>query len=214
MTSSQHPREPRIGPGAEPSDEMAPRQPSVDEQVQPRLGPDAETGRPAEETQDPMGVEPVEPVDPAAEAQRERDEYLDALRRERAEFENFRKRTIRERTDLLERANEQLISGLLDVLDSFELAMTAAQRSEDEGLAKGVVMVHEQLLSRLRAAGLEEIPGEGRPFNPEQHEAMLQVDAEEALGHGVEEPTVVEVLRTGYRYKGRTLRPASVKVAK
>ncbi|HUH08873.1 MAG TPA: nucleotide exchange factor GrpE [Egibacteraceae bacterium] len=210
MASSQNPREPRIEPDATLSDQTAPRSDAGD--ADPQLDADVQ----AVENEAQVAGADVQPpaVDPVAEAQRERDEYLDALRRERAEFENFRKRTIRERTELLARANEQLISGLLDVLDSFELAMTAAQRSEDEGLAKGVVMVHEQLLSRLRAAGLEEIPGEGRPFDPEEHEAMLQVDAEDALGHGVDEPTVVEVLRTGYRYKGRTLRPASVKVAK
>ena len=150
------------------------------------------------------------PLDPVAEAQRERDEYLDHLRRERAEFENFRKRATRERMDALDRGAEQVVSSLLHVLDTFGFALTAAADHPEDQLAKGVEMVHAELVSTLKQAGLEEVEGVGSHFDPLHHEAMMQVEADEP----VDEPTVVEVLRPGYRFKGRVLRPAAVKVAK
>jgi molecular chaperone GrpE len=145
-----------------------------------------------------------------AEVEKARDEYLDHLRRERAEFENFRKRSHKERMDALDRGAEQLLANLLPILDNFGFALDAAKASDDEQLAKGVEMVHGQLLDALRQAGLQEVPGIGETFDPIHHEAMLSEDADEPL----EEPVVVEVLRTGYRFKGRVLRPASVKVAR
>lgn len=153
-------------------------------------------------------------ANPVADAERERDEYLDALRRERAEFENFRRRTSKERVDALDRGAELIVAGLLSVLDSFGLALDAAAQSDDEQLAKGVQLVHTQLLSTLEQAGLSQVEGVGATFDPTIHEAMLQVDAVEALGHEVDDAVVVEVLRPGYRFKGRVLRPASVKVAR
>lgn len=160
------------------------------------------------------GEHEASPEDPVARAERERDEYLDALRRERAEFENFRKRTAKERVDAQDRGAEQLASVLLGVLDSFGLALDAAAKSSDEQLAKGVELVYAQLVTALEQAGLEEVPGVGAEFDPSVHEALLQVEAAEALGREVDEPEVVEVLRRGYRFKGRVLRPAAVKVAR
>ncbi|MPZ72512.1 MAG: nucleotide exchange factor GrpE [Nitriliruptorales bacterium] len=149
--------------------------------------------------------------DPVAEAQRERDEYLDHLRRERAEFENFRKRATKERMDALDRGAEQVVSSLLHVLDTFGFALAAAREEDaDNQLAKGVEMVYAELVSVLKQSGLEDIEGVGSHFDPMHHEAMMQVEAHPP----VQEPTVVEVLRPGYRFKGRVLRPASVKVAK
>lgn len=145
-----------------------------------------------------------------AEAQRVRDEYLDHLRRERAEFENFRKRTSRERMDALDRGAEALVVSLLGVLDNFGFALEAADASDDDRLAKGVQMVHTELLAVLRQAGLQEVPGVGEVFNPAWHEAVMQVEADQP----VDEPVVAEVLRPGYRFKGRVLRPASVSVAR
>ena len=148
------------------------------------------------------------------DAERAAEEYLDHLRRERAEFENFRKRTTKERMEALDRGAESLIANLLGVLDNFGYTLDAARASEDDQLAKGVEMVHAELIKVLTDAGLEEVPGVGQPFDPAVHEAMLQVDAEEELGEASDEPVVVEVLRAGYRFKGRVLRPASVKVAR
>jgi molecular chaperone GrpE len=151
-----------------------------------------------------------EPVDPLTEAQRQRDEYLDHLRRERAEFENFRRRVTKERMEALDRGAEQVVTSLLHVLDTFGFALSAAREHPEDQLAKGVEMVHAELVSTLKQAGLEEIEGVGEHFDPMHHEAMMQVEAHPPI----DEPTVVEVLRPGYRFKGRVLRPASVKVAK
>ena len=148
-------------------------------------------------------------VDPFAALQRERDEYLDHLRRERAEFENFRRRANKERMEALDRGAQHVVMNLLHVLDTFGLALQAADDRDGDPLAKGVSMVHDELLTVLRTAGLEDVPGVGAEFDPVHHEAVMSVEAEDPT----DEPVVVEVLRPGYRFKGRVLRPASVKVA-
>lgn len=187
----------------------------VDASTAPGFPGDAALGRLHDAAEAEADERPREELAAAlAAAERERDEYLDHLQRSRAEFENYRKRTTRELMEALDRGAEALCADLLGVLDSFGFALEAADRSEDDGLAKGVRLLHEQLVDVLVRAGLEEIPGEGRPFDPTVHEAMLQVDAEEALGEAVDDPVVVEVLRPGYRFKSRVLRPAQVKVAR
>ena len=194
------------GSAAEPGVESAD---AVDSAVP--LEPDeaaADGGQPEPPAETPPEVQVVDLV---AEAQRERDEYLDHLRRERAEFENFRKRATKERMDALDRGAEQVLANLLHVLDTFGFALAAAQdRGPEDNLAKGVEMVYAELVDVLHKAGLEEVEGVGSHFDPTHHEAMMQVEAESPL----DEATVVEVLRPGYRFKGRVLRPASVKVAK
>lgn len=144
-----------------------------------------------------------------ADAERTAEEYLDHLRRERAEFENFRRRSNKERMEALDRGAEQLVSNLLGVLDNFGYVLDAAASSQDEQLAKGVEMAHTELVKVLREAGLEEVPGAGEPFDPTWHEAVAQVEVDDPGSEG----QVVEVLRPGYRFKGRLLRPASVAVA-
>ena len=145
-----------------------------------------------------------------SQLQSERDEYLDTLRRVQAEFENYRKRVIKEQTALVDRATEGLVEQLLPVLDSFELALKNADAggSEDtESVRKGVELVYAELLGVLEKAGLSRIEAEGKPFDPNVHEAVMQED-----GDG--EPVVTDVLRTGYTLKGRVLRPAMVKVTR
>lgn len=140
----------------------------------------------------------------------ERDEYLDTLRRVQAEFENYRKRVIKEQTALVDRATSGLVEQLLPVLDSFELALDnidAPDSEEIKGVRKGVELVYAELLGVLDKAGLSRIEAEGKPFDPNVHEAVMQEE-----GDG--EPVVSDVLRTGYTLKGRVLRPAMVKVAR
>lgn len=139
----------------------------------------------------------------------ERDEYLETLRRVQAEFENYRKRVIKEQTALVDRATEGLIEQLLPVLDSFELALknAAVDGFDVENVRKGVELVYAELLGVLEKAGLSRIEAEGKPFDPNVHEAVMQED-----GDG--EPVVTDVLRTGYTLKGRVLRPAMVKVSR
>jgi molecular chaperone GrpE len=139
---------------------------------------------------------------------RERDTYLDHLRRERAEFENYRRRSTRERAEALDRGAETLINRMLGVLDNFGYVLEAA-KDHDDAVAKGVRMVHDELREVLTRAGLEDVPGVGAPFDPTWHDAVMQVEGE-TTANG--EPIVAQVLRTGYRFKGRVLRPASVAV--
>src|SRR5687768_2110713 len=153
-------------------------------------------------------------IDPAGgEVERltaERDEYLAHLQRTQAEFDNYRKRMLRDQTAHLERATGGLIEQLLPVLDAFELALNSAgPSSSDAGvdrLRKGVELVYAELLGALEKAGLERIEALGKPFDPEEHEAVMHVEEDG-------EPGVRDVVRSGYRFKGRVLRPAMVKVA-
>ena len=140
----------------------------------------------------------------------ERAELLDTLRRVQADFENYRKRMLREQTALVERATERLVEDLLPVLDSFDGALgslAAPDTPEAEKVRDGVVGIRTQLVSVLERAGLEPIDATGAVFDPNEHEAVLQDD-----GDG--EQHVGEVMRTGYRLKGRVLRPAMVRVTR
>ena len=161
---------------------------------------------------DPEGLDPEALADfEGAEAVnedlvRERDEMRALAQRVQADFENYRKRMLREQTALAERASESLVEQLLPVLDNFELALLSLDDAADEKVRKGVELVYADFLAVLERAGLQKIPTNGEPFDPELHEAV----AHEA-GEG--DPTVVETMREGYRLKGRVLRPAMVKVA-
>jgi molecular chaperone GrpE len=138
--------------------------------------------------------------------QGERDEMRALAQQIQADFENYKKQMLRRQTEHLERANEGLLEQLLPVLDSFELAMSALSEA-DEGVRKGVELVYAELLGVLEKAGLERIDAAGRPFDPNEHEAVLHED-------GAGEPIVTDILRTGYRLKNRVLRPAMVKVSR
>jgi molecular chaperone GrpE len=143
------------------------------------------------------------------EAKREAAEYLEHLQRLKAEFDNYRKRVLREQTRAVEFANEPLVMRLLEVLDEFELALVAAEQNpEVHKFVSGVEMVYAKLADILKAEGLERIDAEGTPFDPALHEALFQVDG----GEG--EQYVSDVLRPGYTLKGRVIRPAGVKVAR
>lgn len=137
-------------------------------------------------------------VDELARVAAERDEYLDALRHLQADFENFRKRVHKEQTAAADRGAESLVRELLPALDAADLA-----RFHDE--AGSVEPVVSALADALGKQGLERIDPAGLPFDPEEHEAVMHEP-----GDG--EPEVLEVLRAGYRWKGRMLRPAMVKV--
>jgi molecular chaperone GrpE len=142
--------------------------------------------------------------------QGERAELLDTLRRVQADFENYRKRVLREQTALVERATERLVADLLPVLDSFDGAVGSfgsADTPEAEKVRDGVVSIRAQLGTVLEKAGLERVDATGAEFDPNEHEAVMQDD-----GDG--EPHVAEILRTGYRLKGRVLRPAMVRVTR
>jgi molecular chaperone GrpE len=146
--------------------------------------------------------------DELAEARRQAAEYLEHLQRLKAEFDNYRKRVLKEQTRSVELATEPLMAKLLEVLDEFELALMAAEARPDfDKFLRGVELVYAKLNDILGSEGLERIEAQGKPFDPERHEALLQ-------GDGEGEPYVADVLRPGYTLRGRVIRPAGVKVAR
>jgi molecular chaperone GrpE len=137
---------------------------------------------------------------------RERDELVDTAQRVQAEFDNFRRRTARDRQELVSLANERLVKELLPVLDDLTRALQAAEKHEEATLEEGVKLVHRQLAQILEKEGLAEIETEG-VFDPHVHEALLSQPSEAESG------SVIEVLQKGYRLGDRVLRPARVIVA-
>jgi molecular chaperone GrpE len=169
---------------------------------------DVETA-PAEPAGAAPAVEAQEGTDEASElesARAEASEYLDHLRRLQAEFDNYRKRVLKEQTDAVERAAVPAILRLLEVLDDFDLALMAANEKPDfDRFLHGVELVYAKLADTLKAEGLERIDAQGKPFDPEKHEALLQTGEGEHL-------VVADVLRPGYTLRGRVIRPAGVRV--
>ena len=147
---------------------------------------------------------PVEEKLAALEA--ERDEHLNDLKRVAAEFENYRKRVLRDQESLVPRAHERLVKELLPVLDDLERALAAAEQHEEAKLEDGVRLVQRELAAALEREGLAEIETNGR-FDPHVHAALLSQPSE------AEEGSVLEVVQKGYRLGDRVLRPARVVVA-
>ncbi len=139
-------------------------------------------------------------------------EHWDTLLRTTADFENFKKRAARERQDAVKFANESLLQKLIPILDTFDMALTAATNAKEgtaQSLQTGVSMILSQFRNTLTEAGLEEIDAAGKPFDPNFHEAVSQQETVD-----VPEGHVAQQLRRGYKLKDRLLRPATVIVAK
>jgi molecular chaperone GrpE len=142
------------------------------------------------------------------------DENWERLLRVTADFENFKKRAARERTEAAQFANAALLQKLLPVLDNFEMAQAAAQTAQvSQGgiasLQSGIAMTQQQLKNALAESGLEELDATGKPFDPTFHEAVSQQETD-----SVPEGHVVQQIRKGYKLRDRLLRPAAVIVAK
>ena len=140
------------------------------------------------------------------EAQAKAEEYLEALQRERADFTNYRRRTEIEAKESYRTITGTTIKKFLTVMDDLERALS--HRPADDPWAEGVELVHRKFQSILDAEGITEIEAEGKPFDPNLHEAIMQ---EPSAGH--EPGTVTAVLQRGYMLGERVLRPAIVKVA-
>jgi len=144
-----------------------------------------------------------------AELEQQLNEWKDRCLRQAAEADNLRRRTLREAEDAKRFANERLVSDLLPVLDNFGRALEAADQTDNfDALKGGVEQIYRLLDDILSRAGLQRIDAVGQPFDPNLHEAIMQVPANEehAAGH------VVEELRPGYRLNDRVVRPSLVKV--
>ena len=134
------------------------------------------------------------------------DELNDKVMRQMAEFENFRKRSEKEKTQMYDMGAKSSIEKILPVVDNFERGLDAAE--DGDSFADGMKMIYKQLMTALEDMGVKEIEAEGTEFNPEYHNAVMHIDDEE-LGENV----VVEVLQKGYMYNDSVLRHAMVKVA-
>lgn len=148
--------------------------------------------------------------DPLEEALRESEEYRDRWMRLAAEFENYKKRRSREFDALVHSASENLIRELLPVLDSVARALEHRDDGEEEsdGFKQGVTMIMEQFPKVLERRGLSEIDALGRPFDPNYHEALMQMSSDEHA-----EGLVMGVVDRGYRLGDKVIRPAKVVVS-
>ncbi|MFP4977241.1 nucleotide exchange factor GrpE [Paenibacillus sp. CN-4] len=192
-----------------------------EEQVQETKETVEETAKVNEETaaEQAEGASETETADSAetagetsAEVQRLQqlaDEHQQRLLRVQADYDNFRRRTVKEKEELAQYATSKLVTELLPVLDNFERALsTTPAGAESEAFAKGVNMIFRQLEGALKAEGLTAMETVGQPFNPEYHQAIMQVESEE-----YEEGIVTEEVQKGYLLKNKVLRPAMVKVS-
>jgi molecular chaperone GrpE len=138
------------------------------------------------------------------------DENWDRFVRLTADFDNYKKRAARERQDAVSFANENLLVKLLPVVDAFDMALAATTSDPAaQSLQAGIVMISNQLKSVLAEAGLEEIDANGKPFDPNLHEAVSEQETPDAP-----EGQVVRQIRKGYKFRNRLVRPAGVIVAK
>ncbi|CAH1220956.1 Protein GrpE [Paenibacillus plantiphilus] len=130
--------------------------------------------------------------------------------RAQADFDNFRRRTLKEKEELGQYASMKLIGELLPVVDNFDRAIEAAKSGggEADSFSKGIDMIFRQLVGVLEQEGLKQMETVGQPFNPDYHQAIMQVESEEH-----EEGIVVEEVQKGYMLKDKVLRPAMVKVS-
>jgi len=175
------------------------------------------TSDPAAENAEPMATIDASSVTPEQlEELKSRaakgDENWERLLRTTADFDNFKKRAARERTEAIQFANAALLQKLLPVMDNFDMALAAVKTAKDEksaSLQAGIIMVQSQLKNILAESGLEEIDASGKPFDPAQHEAVSQQETND-----VPEGQVVQQIRKGYKLRERLLRPAAVIVAK
>src|SRR5208282_2944474 len=169
--------------------------------------PAAEGG---EETDPVLAAAKPADVGAASEVEKlkaERDALLDRLARLQAEFDNARKRAVREQQEFREYAAADVIKNILPILDSFERALKAEGDSSD--FRNGVELIYRQFQDALQKIGVQRILSAGQPFDPRIHEAVEMVDTTEVPDH-----CVLDELQHGYKYKDRLLRPAMVRVAR
>lgn len=134
-----------------------------------------------------------------------KDQYL----RLAAEYDNFRKRTQKEKEAIYADAAAKTVEAILPVIDNLDRAVEAAKAAEDlESFKQGVEMTLRQFIEILEKLDVHEVPAEGQPFDPNVHHAVMHIEDE-----SIDESTVVEVFQKGYTLGDRTIRPAMVKVA-
>ena len=198
---------------AQPEPAARPEQAAQPEQAAP-----ADVAAPEQESSPAPGATPPDAEDDRGDADaggpeldeviRERDAHYDRLLRVTAEFDNYRKRTERERRELIEQAAGDLLGDLLPVVDDLERAL-AADTQDGDTYRRGVEIIHKQLLDIMARRGVAPIEAVGTDFDPTLHQAVAHEP-----GDGHRDGEVVEELRRGYTLRQRLLRPSMVKVAK
>ena len=149
----------------------------------------------------------IEELRAQLKAEREKsDEYYEHLKRNMAEFDNFKKRISKEKDMMYNTISANIVSELLPILDNFDKALNA--ETTDESYKNGMVMIYNQLMETLNKLGAEEIEALNTTFDPNFHEAVMHVE-DETLGENV----IAEVLQKGYKLGDTVIRPAMVKVA-
>jgi molecular chaperone GrpE len=149
-----------------------------------------------------------EAEDPTAGLQADLDRFRDLALRSQADFENYKKRSAREKEEAIKYANSSLLERLVGIIDNFELGLAAAKnQGAASPIYSGMVLVQKQLNDLLAENGLQTIEAEGKKFDPNLHEAIAHEASE------LPEETVIRQTRRGYRLKDRLLRPARVVVS-
>lgn len=161
-----------------------------------------------EEPQKPNGTEA--PVDVLAATKAELDKFKTEFLYQRAEFENYKKQVIKERSDLRKYGSERLAVDLLNVLDIFETALATEVTPENvQTFRKGIEMTANEMRSVLNRNGIEEVPAQGKPFDPAVHEALSSEEVAD-----MEPGTITRVFKKPYKLHDRVIRPGQVVVAK
>ena len=203
------------GPAVVPEQDEEPRDDDAIEILEV-VGVDDETGLseiPASNSAEEIAVPVPAPLSGSGsstalqEAIQEKDKYYDLLLRKQAEFDNFRKRSDKDRREARGKAFADLFGVLLPVLDNLERALRTSEGSEDP-LRQGVMMIHQQLLDVLIKEGLQPLETKGERFDPHLHEAVEVVDAA-----GIEQGVILEEMRRGYIFKDKLIRAAMVRVS-
>lgn len=177
----------------------------VDSSEQTVAGAEEETVSP--QAQIPPEIQAIEQK--LTKANNRNQELEDRLLRLAAEFDNYRKRTAREFENIIKNANENLLLDLIDILNNFSRALESSQNNQDvSGFKSGVELIYNQMKNLLNKEGLEEIKAKGEKFDPALHEAVLQLESEQAEG------TVLEEISKGYKLNRKVIRHSQVVVAK
>jgi molecular chaperone GrpE len=155
------------------------------------------------------GAGQTDAEDPMAGLQADLDRFRDLALRSQADFENYKKRSAREKEEAIKYANSSLLERLVSIIDNFELGLAAAkEQGEQSPIYSGMVLVQKQLNDLLAENGLQSIEAEGKRFDPNVHEAIAHEPSDQ-----VPEGIVLRQTRRGYRFKDRLLRPAKVIVS-
>ena len=162
-----------------------------------------------EDTQKDFSAQNAELKEEFAQKEREATDNYEKYLRAVADLDNYKKRTIKEKADIIKYGKEEIIKDILPFVDSLDRALDHADSSDIQAFKEGIKLIQEQLLSCLKKHGVEKIDSVGLDFDPNFHEAMMQVESEKH-----EENKVVNEVQKGYLLNGRLLRPSKVCICK